>query len=87
MATRAYEGIVAANSVEIELEPNVVAFRVISDVTIGAVTYVDSARTIAATVTPTPATIIKVEDRAMGRYVTLSSTSPAYIYVIVEDAR
>ena len=87
MATRAYEGIALSNSIEIELEPNVVAFRVMSDVNVTVVTYVDSARTIAATTAPTAAATVVVADRAMGRYVKITSTSPARMDVIVEDAR
>ena len=86
MSTRAYGSITAANTVDFELEADVVALRVVSDVNVTVVTYVDSARTKAATTAPTAAPTVVVSDRAMGRFVRVTSTSPTYIEVLVEDA-
>lgn len=85
MSTRAYGTITPADTVDIDLNEEVVAFRVLSDVVATAVTYFDAERTI-VTSTTGPGTNVVVSDRAMGRYLRITTTSAARINLITEES-
>jgi hypothetical protein len=84
MGTRNYGSITPANTVDLDLTEDVVALRAASNAVLTVITYADSARTIAITTAPTPATVVVVSDRALGRYVRITSSGATRLDVIVE---